>query len=235
MMELGTMLVVGAHPDDETFTTGGLMARNVLSGNRVVCVTATRGEAGSQDLERWPPADMGRIRQAELKRCLGVLGVREHHWLDYIDGQCDTVDPGEATAKIRGVIEDAQPDSVLTFGPDGMTGHSDHKCVSAWTSAAFEQAAKPGARLYHATQTPEWADRFVPIMNRFNVFGPGTPPRTPAAELAIDFTLPPDLAEVKVDALSQQTSQIEGMMSVFGRELFAEGVSQEFFVLAGEA
>jgi hypothetical protein len=40
---------------------------------------------------------------------------------------------------------------------------------------------------------------------------------------------------VKVDALSQQTSQIEGMMSVFGRELFAEGVSQEFFVLAGEA
>jgi LmbE family N-acetylglucosaminyl deacetylase len=235
MTELGTMLVVGAHPDDETFTTGGLMARGVLSGDRVVCVTATRGEGGSQDAERWPPAEMGRIREVELRRCLDVLGVREHHWLDYIDGRCDAVDDDEAIAKIRALIEEAQPDSVLTFGPDGMTGHTDHKRVSAWTSAAFGQAAKPGARLYHATQTPEWADRFVPIMNRFNVFGPGTPPRTPTAELAIDFTLPPDLVEMKVDALSQQTSQIEGMMSVFGRELFAEGLSKEFFVSAMES
>ena len=235
MTRLGTMLVVGAHPDDETFTAGGLMAEGVLSGERVVCITATRGEEGSQDEQRWPPADMGRIREAELKRCLAVLGVGEHHWLGYIDGRCDTVDPTEATEKIRVFIEEVRPDSVLTFGPDGMTGHSDHKCVSSWTTAAFEQAAKPGARLYYATQTPEWADRFVPMMNRFNVFGPGTPPRTPADELAIDFGLPPELVEMKTNALAEQTSQIEGMMSAFGREFFAEGVSQEFFVLAAEA
>ena len=153
MTRLGTMLVVGAHPDDETFTAGGLMAEGVLSGERVVCITATRGEEGSQDEQRWPPADMGRIREAELKRCLAVLGVGEHHWLGYIDGRCDTVDPTEATEKIRVFIEEVRPDSVLTFGPDGMTGHSDHKCVSSWTTAAFAQAAKPGARLYYATQT----------------------------------------------------------------------------------
>jgi len=235
MTRLGTMLVVGAHPDDETFTAGGLMAEGVRSGDRVVCVTATRGEGGSQDPERWPPAEMGRIREAELRRCLDVLGVREHHWLDYIDGLCDTVDADEATEKIRAQVEEVQPDSVLTFGPDGMTGHSDHKRVSAWTTTAFERAAKPGACLYYATQTPEWADRFVPIMNRFNVFGPGTPPRTPASELAIDFTLSPELVEMKANALSEQASQIEGMMSVFGRDLFAEGVSREFFVLALEA
>lgn len=232
MTRLGTMMVVGAHPDDETFTAGGLMADGVHSGDRVVCITATRGEAGSQDPERWPPSEMGRIREAELTRCLEVLGVREHHWLDYVDGRCDTVDAAEATEKIRTFVADVQPDSVLTFGPDGMTGHSDHKCVSAWTTAAFEQAAKPGACLYYATQTPEWVDRFVPIMNRFNVFGPGTPPRTPAADLAIDFALTSELIEMKVDALSKQTSQIEGMMTAFGREFFAEGVSQEFFVMA---
>jgi len=234
MTRLGTTLVVGAHPDDETFTSGGLMAEGVRSGDRIVCVTATRGEAGSQDEERWPPAEMGRIREVELRRCLDVLGVDEHHWLDYIDGECDTVDATEATAKIRAFVEKVQPDSVLTFGPDGMTGHADHKCVSAWTTAAFVQAAKPGARLYYATQTPEWADRFVPIMNRFNVFGPGTPPRTPTIELAIDFALPPDLIDMKVNALSEQTSQIEGMMAAFGREFFTEGVAQEFFVLALE-
>ena len=55
-VDLGTVLSVWAHPDDETYLCGGLMADAVRRGNRVVCVTATRGELGSPDEERWPPA-----------------------------------------------------------------------------------------------------------------------------------------------------------------------------------
>ena len=51
---LGTMLGVWAHPDDETYLAAGLMAVGVRQGNRVVCVTATRGEEGSWDEGRWP-------------------------------------------------------------------------------------------------------------------------------------------------------------------------------------
>lgn len=232
MPELGTMLVVGAHPDDETFTTGGLMAAAVRDGRRVVCATATRGEAGSMDEEKWPPSEMARVREQELRRCLDVLGVKEHHWLDYIDGTCHEVDAEEGTAKIRTLIEDVQPDSVLTFGPDGMTGHTDHKSVSAWTTAAFRQAAKPGARLYYATQTPQWAEIYVPMLNQFNVFGPGTPPVTPLDELAIHFPLPQDLTDIKVEAIEQQVSQVEHMIGAFGRGFFTEGMAEEAFVLA---
>src|SRR5438128_2438170 len=76
-MDLGTVLGVWAHPDDETYLTAGLMARTVRDGGRVVCVTATRGEEGSFDEELWPSERMGAVREAELLRSLEVLGVRE--------------------------------------------------------------------------------------------------------------------------------------------------------------
>ena len=85
MDDLGTILGVWAHPDDEAYLSAGLMARAVRNGSRVVCVTATRGEGGSMDEEAWPPERMGEVRTAELERCLRILGVQEHHWLDLPD------------------------------------------------------------------------------------------------------------------------------------------------------
>src|SRR5205823_3837016 len=85
---LGTILGVWAHPDDETYLAAGLMARAVREGRRVTCVTATRGEEGSWDEDRWPTATMGQVREAELTRSLEVLGVTDHRWLDYRDGTC---------------------------------------------------------------------------------------------------------------------------------------------------
>jgi LmbE family N-acetylglucosaminyl deacetylase len=230
---LGTLLGVWAHPDDETYLMAGLMAHGVRSGERVVCVTATRGEEGSWDQERWPTSKLGAIREAELMACLAVLGVDEHVWLDYHDGACDRVDPEEGTATVRAIIEEVQPRSVLTFGPDGMTGHADHKAVSAWTTEAFDRVAPAGASLYYATQTPEWADEFVPVMNRFNVFmEAGTPPRTPKQHLAIDFEMPPDLLELKLLAIQQHVSQVEGMVNAFGTDFFRRAMQGEFFRLA---
>ena len=76
------MLVVWAHPDDETYLVGGLSAALTDAGQRVVCVTASRGEAGGTD------PDLADIRTAELDTALALLGVTEHHWLDYPDGGC---------------------------------------------------------------------------------------------------------------------------------------------------
>jgi LmbE family N-acetylglucosaminyl deacetylase len=87
----GTMLGVWAHPDDEAFLTGGLMAEAVRNGRRVVLLTATKGELGIQDPDRWPPEKLPEIREAELKASLAFLGVKEHHWLGYPDGGCPQV------------------------------------------------------------------------------------------------------------------------------------------------
>ena len=58
-------------------------------------------------------------------------------------------------AQVRAIVEEMQPDTILTFGPDGMTGHQGHKDVSRWVTEAFREVAKPSARLFYATQTPE--------------------------------------------------------------------------------
>jgi len=233
--DLGTVLGVWAHPDDETYLTAGLMALTARRGDRVVCVTATRGEEGSWDEDRWPTATLGQVRETELMRCLEILGVTEHHWLDYYDGTCASVDPEEGIGRIQKLMEEIRPHSVFTFGPDGMTGHTDHKAVCAWTTQAFDRAAPPGSRLYYATVTPEWADEFAPRMNQFNVFmEPGTPPITPRTDLAIDFVLPPDVLDLKIAAIGAHVSQAEGMLTTFGDDFFREGYKAEFFVLAAE-
>jgi LmbE family N-acetylglucosaminyl deacetylase len=230
---LGSILGVWAHPDDDTYLTAGLMGQAVRDGRRVVCVTATRGEGGSFDEERWPTATMGKVREAELMRSLEILGVREHHWLDYYDGACASVDREEAVGKLRGIMDDAEPDSVFTFGPDGMTDHPDHKAVCEWATEAFATEAKPGARLFYATMTPEWAEEFVPRMDRFNVFmSEDTPPITPRDELAVDFELSPELLELKLKAIEAHESQVEGMLNAFGQDFFREAHKAEFFRLA---
>jgi LmbE family N-acetylglucosaminyl deacetylase len=119
---LGAMLVVGAHPDDETFTAAGLMAAAVREGRRVVCVTATRGEGGSMDPEKWPPASMAEVRSREMRECMDVLGVEEHHFLGYVDGTCHEVDHEEGTERILAFMRRKEPgSSTRPRPPDGRS------------------------------------------------------------------------------------------------------------------
>jgi LmbE family N-acetylglucosaminyl deacetylase len=231
MDELGTILGVWAHPDDEAYLTAGLMARAVRNGSRVVCVTATRGEGGSMDDEKWPPEKMGEVRTAELERCLEILGVTEHHWLDLPDIDMDSGLPEEGYGRVRELVEQVQPDSILTFGPDGMTDHAAHKDVSRWATQALREAGKPGSRVLYATVTPEWAADFLPIWEPFNVFRPGTPPITPKEELAIDFTLPEDLNELKVQAINAHVSQVGAIVEAVGAETWWRQMAWEAFRL----
>jgi LmbE family N-acetylglucosaminyl deacetylase len=231
----GTLLGVWAHPDDETYLMAGLMAQAVRDGRRVVCVTATRGEGGSTDEERWPPETMAQVREAELMRSLEILGVTEHHWLDLPDIDMDTALPAEGYAMVRDIVEDVQPDAVLTFGPDGMTGHLAHKSVSEWATRALVEVGPRGSKVHYATTTPEWAAEFVPLYNRFDVYRPGTPPVTPPEGLSIDFDLPADLLELKVQAIQAHLSQVGAMVDAFGQDIFGRAMKAEYYRLGAEA
>ena len=231
MPELGTLLGVWAHPDDESYLMAGLMAEGAARGDRVVCVTATRGEAGSQDHDRWPPDRMAEIRERELNDSLAVLGVKEHHWLDYVDGTCDAVPHDEAVEKLAPIFEDVQPDNVLTFGPEGLTGHPDHMAVSKWTADAFERYAKPGARLFHAVESTEWGGEFGAELEKNNVYAPGCPPRRPRDEIDLLVSLPDHLTELKLRALGAQVSQVEQLHALLGRDFLERSMREESFVL----
>jgi LmbE family N-acetylglucosaminyl deacetylase len=229
---LGTVLAVWAHPDDDIYTSAGVMASAARAGQRVVDVTATRGEGGSMDEERWPSDRMGEIRTVELLRSLEILGVAEHR---FIEGPVDIdmqshLDEGGAE-QVKAIMAEVDPDTVFTFGPDGMTGHQAHKDVSRWTTDAFRAVAKPGARLLYATQTPGWAAEWVPKLAPFDIFLPGSPPITPVDELAIHFVLPDDLAALKIEAISAHESQLEGLLEVFGRDGLRSALGDEFFRL----
>ncbi len=227
LADLGTILSVWAHPDDECYCCGAIMAGAVAAGQRVVCVTATRGELGSTDPERWPNGSaLAQVRTAELGRCLAELGVTEHRWLDYPDGGCAEVDPDEAVSRLRAIVEDVRPDTVLTFGPDGGTFHPDHMAVSRWVSAA---TAGTDARVLHNTNTPEWlATLFEYVDPSLVMMAEGTPPSHTQQECAFYRMYDGELLDQKYRAMRCQESQIGPMLAV-GPEVFRAMLAEEAF------
>ena len=226
--ELGTILGIWAHPDDEAYLSGGLMALARDTGSQVVCVTATRGELGTPDPAAWPPHRLAAERTGELARCLEILGVTEHHWLGYRDGECAQVSASDAVGRLCAVIEQVRPDTVLTFGPDGITGHPDHQVVSAWATAAFDQAAPPGARLLHSA-VAQRRGRWSTLNDSLGVFLPGYPVTTPTDRLSLDLVLDPDTAARKVRALAAQTTQTAGLIAAMGVDCYTAWVGDESF------
>ena len=215
LTRLGTVLVVWAHPDDETYLVGGLSAALSDAGQRVVCVTATRGEAGGTD------PDLADIRTGELDTALALLGVREHHWLDYPDGGCASVDEHEAAARLRGIAEEVRPDTVVTFGPDGYTGHPDHQAVSRWV----DLAVTPGVRLLHPVAREHPVD--PGLDEDYGVFELGRPRVCADDELAVLLPLDGALLDRKIAALLAQESQTAGLVAAVGLPRFRAWVATE--------
>jgi len=228
--DLGSILGVWAHPDDEAWLSAGLMARAVDAGRRVVCVTATAGEAGFPDGDPRPKEERMAIRRAEMAASLGEVGVTEHHWLGYRDGHCDEIADEEAVAIIARLIADVQPEVLLTFGPDGATGHVDHVAVCRWSTMACARAAT-APRLLYATKTAEWNQEFFRRIDPSQVMMVEgmAPEATPRSELAIWFSCEDDLLDRKVRSLRAQQSQIEPIVTGYGIDAFRILVREEFF------
>jgi len=226
--DLGTILSIWAHPDDESYCCAGLMAAAVRAGRRVVCVTATRGELGSTDPVRWPAGpELARVRTKELEASLAEIGVTEHHWLDYPDGGCADVDPVEAIERIRAIAADVAPDTVLTFGPDGGTWHPDHIAVSHW---ATEAVAGTSAQVHYTSVTPSWQAAINELVDPSLVMMADKPPLNhDVDQLSIHVTLEGEALEQKYRAMVCQESQIGPLVGVAGPEKFRVLLAEESF------
>ena len=227
---LGTILGVWAHPDDETYLSAGLMAAAVAAGQRVVLAHATRGESGTSDLAR-SGRSFAALRERELAAARAVLGVTEQRFLGYEDGRCSEIPLGKGTRAVAAIIAAVAPDTIVTFGPDGITGHPDHLMVSAWTTAAW-LASDRTATLLYATTTDTFADEFAALHEALEIFPPGLPVRTPRGALAMHLELPPELLARERAALAAHASQTTALAAAFGEENYLRWFASESFTQA---
>jgi LmbE family N-acetylglucosaminyl deacetylase len=224
--ELGTILSIWAHPDDEAYLCGGIMAMATAAQARVVCVTATRGELGVTDPTRWAPEQLPAIRQAELAECLRILGVTEHRWLGYPDGGCASADFDRAAQQIAKIVGEIAPDTILTFAPDGQTGHPDHIAVHRWTVEAVRRAGI--GTLHVVANTQEWLDDHLAQWIELGAIV-GDPPVPWTGPLSIDVALTGEFLDRKYRALAAQASQTEALRAVVGEDRYREIIRIERF------
>ena len=229
---LGTILSIWAHPDDESFLAAGIMATAVEQGQAVICVTATRGEAGNQNPTKWPSKDLAKIRTAELNKALTVLGVSHHFWLNYADGCCCDVTESQAVEQLVAIATRFKPDSILTFGPDGWTGHEDHKTMFNWARALVKKLDK-NIPIYSVTHTPEhYKKYFKPADEELNMFfNIDKPNLNSARQCDIYYELPDSARQKKKAALAASPSQTETLFKVFSQNFLDEAFAVECFEL----
>lgn len=227
-----TLLGVWAHPDDEAYLSAGLMAAMRAAGRRVVVATATRGEQGTPNPVAWPPERLAPLRERELTNSLAAVDVHEHHWLTYQDGTLADVDPAAGAADISSLLAAVRPEVVVTFGPDGMTGHPDHRAISHWVTRACNEQQNP-PRIWHATQTPDFHRRWGTLNESVGIWlDPATVPSTPTDELAWSLPAGRTLRNKKHAALRAHASQTGPLMSLVGESTYRAWWSGEYFVEA---
>jgi LmbE family N-acetylglucosaminyl deacetylase len=143
MAEALRLMVVLAHPDDESLGLGGSLAHYAAQGVGTYVVTATRGERGRFFNQSVRPGDeqVGQVRERELRAAAKELGVSAVELLGYGDQQLDAADPAEAIGRIVAHLRRIRPQVVVTFGPDGAYGHPDHIAISQLTTGAVVAAA----------------------------------------------------------------------------------------------
>ncbi|MHC0430181.1 N-acetyl-1-D-myo-inositol-2-amino-2-deoxy-alpha-D-glucopyranoside deacetylase [Streptomyces sp. O3] len=162
------LLLVHAHPDDESINNGATMAAYAADGAQVTLVTCTLGEEG----EIIPPslahlaADrddaLGAHRAAELAAAMKELGVTDHRFLggqgryrdsgmlgaeqNHREGAFWAADVDEAAAPLVGIVREVRPQVLVTYDPDGGYGHPDHIKAHRVATRAVELAAERAFR-----------------------------------------------------------------------------------------
>lgn len=149
------VVVVVAHPDDESFGLGAVIDEFARAGSHVHVVCLTHGEASTLGVDA---GDLAQVRRGELVEAARALDIAGFTLLSYPDGGLRDLPEGLLSEAVRRVVEAERPDGLVAFDPDGITGHPDHQAA---TRAALEVARQ------HRLPILAWAlpDMVSDIMN----------------------------------------------------------------------
>jgi LmbE family N-acetylglucosaminyl deacetylase len=159
------ILVIFAHPDDET--TIGPMMTKYAKQNKVIYIVATDGRYGVRT-NKISEDSLIKIRKAECECSARALGIDAPILLGFHDGFGIRTGIGEyfdqtwdLKKRLKSKIEELNPDFILTFGPDGDTGHSDHRIIGGIiTEIILREGWVDKFPLYYLGWTKEQASKF---------------------------------------------------------------------------
>lgn len=222
-----TLVAFHAHPDDESITTGGVLAQAADAGHRVVLVVATRGELGTAGPSVLPagPA-LGAQRVRETQDAARILGVSRVEFLGYHDsgmagtptndapGSFWSADPEEAATRLAAILEEERADVLLTYDERGIYDHPDHIQVHRVGLRAADLAGTP--RVYETTIDGSYVRNLMEHAAELLPDGlPADAPDTPTFDLGVDparITTTVDVADVvdrKRAALAAHATQVD--------------------------
>ena len=154
------LLLITAHPDDESFFGAGTSARYAEAGVRVALVCATLGQAGKAgDPPVAAPEELPRVRDRELREACDIAGIALMGVLGHHDKRLAEAPPEQIREELVRVIRAERPRVVITFDPNGLNLHPDHIAISRFTSDAIAAAADP--RWLPAAGAAHRVDRLV--------------------------------------------------------------------------
>jgi LmbE family N-acetylglucosaminyl deacetylase len=217
------LLAVTAHPDDEARIIGGTLPKYAAQGVSTSVLCATRGERGSRgDPPLCSPEELPALRERELREACSILGVQILRLLDYQDGELSKADPEKIVGEILQAFEDWQPQVVITFGPEGRTGHPDHIAIHRFATEAFQRAEGPAApaKLYYTAFPQSIGEVISP---RF--------PGVPDDRISLPLDVSPWL-ELKRRAIAAHRTQARPPFAHLPDARRWEILSREYYILA---
>lgn len=207
------LLLVLAHPDDETFLAGGTIAKYASAGSHIGLVCATRGQRGAT-ADLCSIADLPRVREAELREAARILGIRDIEFLPYEDQNLWSAPLDEIRRQIVTAIRRQRPEIVITFDPNGANQHTDHISISRFAGdavAAADPRWYPQAGDAHAIRHLLW-------QSPLHAFQLGDTPdlaQHPGVDILIDIA---PFREQKQAALCAHRTQFPGLSRVFNTQ-----------------
>ncbi len=213
-------LCLWAHPDDEVIGAGGTVRLLADQGHEVVVIAATDGGAGEVTQAAASRVkelgSLGAVRKEELKLACEILGVKECKVLDFADGTItNQIVWGKLTQIFIDLINEREPDYVMTFDHSGWYFHLDHVGVSIAATVACQQAEyKPKGLLLNLHKPMTAGTRWKYVF----------PEKLPSTHV-VDIS---SVREAKIKALKAHVSQNN---PTFLENLEAEDQPQEFFQL----
>jgi len=202
------LLVITAHPDDESGAFGGALMMAHAAGAETSVMCFTDGQAGHFRAGAKGDEDLGKLRRAEMDAAAELLGITQHEVLDYPDGELPQQNFNEMVGVVVEKIRRWRPQVVLTFGSDGGVNlHKDHTMVSMVATAAFHWAARaelcPDAGAPHAAQKLYWVSTpFVSVRDRPELTGSAA-----TVGWSLTLELGAELADRKLEAFKKHSSQ----------------------------
>src|SRR5215813_14524864 len=260
MAEKLTLMAVHAHPDDESSSTGGVLATYTDQGIRTVVVTCTNGEFGDAPGGVKPGEDghdaqaVAGLRLAELRQACKILGVTDLETLGYHDsGMPDwdykdrpeafcNIPLAEVTERVSGLIEQYRPQVVISYDPEGPYQHPDHVHAARAAAAAVSATGIP-AKFYLTAMRPSDWQKVWAALRELGEDVPG--PREITAEMRAQMeeaerriTTTIDIRAVllrKRDALFAHSSQMqESLFSKIPADIAEAAFGRESFIRASD-